>query len=208
MMMRKDTVLVDSDQQTRRMKKMTDKMSKEEAKKEFDRWFNPDGLPNRNLVVYEVSKLIDAIEPEHKPVELPDEVGKWIDHCKHDLISISDALNHSAPVHGAFGNEMPVKVIEWLYDGNHQLLFAKGYLNGWTPEPEKHFVLPMVKEKSSNLYAFKDRYADPDENWDVDWDTKNINSLGNYFLVTQSDIDSAPAWVKAIKPVEVRPKCV
>ena len=43
---------------------MTGKMTKEEAKKEFDQWFNPKDFPNRPLVVYEVNKLIDAIEPD------------------------------------------------------------------------------------------------------------------------------------------------
>jgi hypothetical protein len=96
---------------------------------------------------------------------------------------------------------MPVKVIEWLYDGNHQLLFAKGYLNGWTPEPEKQFVLPMTvaSDGEVTLYA----HIDSDGDWDADWACNYKDAVHNDFTVTQSDIDSAPAWVKAIKPMEV-----
>ena len=157
--------------------------------------------------------IVDAIEVEHKPVFLPQKVGKqwtklvshyWSSQSADDIWSgVNYALNYMSAI-GSSSLEYYDLVHWWINtkDSYTQLVDAARY--GWKPKPEKHFVLPMVKEKSSNLYAFKDRDADPDENWDVDWDTKNINSLGNYFLVTQSDIDSAPAWVKAIKPVEVR----
>ena len=114
---------------------MTDKMSKEEAKKEFDRWFNPDDLPNRYLVVYEVSKLIDAIEPDHEKVVLPNVVGKWVDQCK--CIGKPSAL--------FAGGSMPIDVYNWLFAKDihtntvREELLMKAYFNGWTPEREKRY---------------------------------------------------------------------
>lgn len=127
-------------------------MNKEEAKiKLRTELRDMDVSPEQTVKMGDlIGTTIDAIESEHKPVVLPEEAGKWIDYCKHDLISISDALNHNAPVHGAFGNEMPVKVIQWLYDNNHQLLFAQGYLDGWLPEPEQKWFIRVPHTKLAN----------------------------------------------------------
>lgn len=84
---------------------MTDKMSKEEAKKEFDRWFNPKDFPNRSLLVYEVNKLIDAIEPEHKKVVLPKAVGEQWDKL----------------VYSEKDNDFATKVDNALYDLSHNV---------------------------------------------------------------------------------------
>ncbi|MFT8409881.1 MAG: hypothetical protein ABF743_11000 [Schleiferilactobacillus perolens] len=180
-------------------------MNKEEAKRAFNLWLENNIYTDETLAT-EVAKLIDLIRPENKPlpiprklVELPQKVGMYV----------NNALNHPE------GSVRNLIDINWDYayadetyafemkSEENVFKLIDAYHYGWTPEPVKRFVLPMVKAKSSTLYAFKDRDADPDENWDAGWDTKNINSLGNYCLVTQSDIDSAPAWVKAIKPVPV-----
>jgi hypothetical protein len=72
-------------------------------------------------------------------------------------------------------------------------------LYGWTPE--KQFVLPMEEtgDDLTNLYAVKDTQGD----WDVRPANDDNGAVLNHYTVGQSDIDSAPAWVKAIKPVEV-----
>lgn len=193
-------------------------MNKEDAKKYIagrlelaSRLDDPLTGNQKVALVRNLQAAVDAIEVEHKPVVLPQKVGEqWtkLVYCSYqsvenDWSGVNYALNYMSAI-GSSSLEYHDLVHWWINtkDSYTQLVDAARY--GWKPKPEKHFVLPMVKAKSSNLYAFKDRDADPDENWDVDWDTKNINSLGNYFLVTQSDIDSAPAWVKAIKPVEVR----
>lgn len=174
---------------------------KEKAKAKFARWFNPEKLPNRDLIVNHVNFLIDAIEPESNPVILPKSVGDWIDHCTHDMISISDALNHNSSEHSAIGYEMPVKVIKWLYDREHQLLFARGYLYGWTPEPVQRYLLPLVGTEDSEvcLYAYRG-----DESWLVEAAKSDSEAVAKKMTVTQDDLEDAPAWVQAIEKQEVK----
>lgn len=122
---------------------MTDKMSKEEAKKEFDRWFNPDDFPNRSLVVYEVSQLIDAIEPEHKKVVLPKAVGEQWDKLvcyeedSGETTKVDIALYQLS--HNVLINVLDTRsLFNWWRNtpGSYSALIdASKY--GWVPKPEK-----------------------------------------------------------------------
>lgn len=173
-------------------------MNKEEARNRLEQVLSNGRLELVGTVDPEILEVFDSIEPDHKPVPLPQIVGEQWDGLNEHYPNITGAIN--ALIIQVKPKSMYDDLLAWFVHSSDSITtLVQAGLYGWAPEPETLFVLPMVKAKSSNLYAFKDR----DENWDAGWDTKNINSLGKYCLVTQSDIDSAPAWVKAIKPVEV-----
>ena len=140
---------------------MADKMSKEEAKKEFDRWFNPDDFPSRYLVVYEVSKLIDAIEPEHKKAVLPKSVGEQWDK----LVENSRVDDYTTNYESALINLVSGSVYsgyDTLFDWYHSnkstitdLVNASQY--GWVPKSEK---LYRVKVYGLDLPALFYRKCD------------------------------------------------
>ncbi len=66
---------------------------------------------------------------------------------------------------------------------------------------EKRYVLPM--EGTDRFGASGYAYVDADNIWDVDWYDRDKDAVNDDRTVTQADIDAAPAWVQAIKPVEV-----
>lgn len=143
---------------------MTDKMSKEEAKKEFDRWFNPDDFPNRRLVVYEVSQLIDAIEPGHKKVVLPKAVGEqWdmlVDHYASDQ-TVTDkcsAINHAMrwlPNRWSVGLDCGDLLHWWANTQDSYTKLADAARYGWVPKPEKLYRVKVYGLDLPGLYYRK-----------------------------------------------------
>ena len=83
----------------------------------------------------------------------------------------------------------------------------RAYANGWTAEKSKRYVLPMPGTEYHNIqmhgnaqyYAIKGN-----GNWRPDAIALGTDDAVKHgYTVTKSDIDAAPAWVKAIKPFEV-----
>ena len=83
---------------------------------------------------------------------------------------------------------------------------TRAYVNGWTVEKPKRYVLPMPDGTSDELDQGK-YVAIRETNgvWHGSEYRYDITKPGEleYLLVTHTDIDAAPDWVKAITPVEV-----
>ena len=83
----------------------------------------------------------------------------------------------------------------------------RAYVNGWTVEKPKRYVLPMPygaddDDPDDSPYAAVNReyYAGPA--W-YQGPCVSFKEAREHYSVTQVEIDAAPAWVKAITPVEV-----
>lgn len=82
----------------------------------------------------------------------------------------------------------------------------RAYVNGWTVEKPKRYVLPMPDGTSDELDQGKYlAIRDTGGIWHGSEHRHDITKQAEleYFFVTQADIDAAPDWVKAITPVEV-----
>ena len=118
-------------------------MNKEEAKKEFSKWFGPDSFPDFDLVVQEVDYLIDSIEPEHKKVVLPKTVGEQWDKLVYSekdndfATKVDNALYDLS--HNFFIDSLGAQLLfNWCRDtpGAYSMLIdASKY--GWVPKLEK-----------------------------------------------------------------------
>jgi hypothetical protein len=111
------------------------------------------------------------------------------------------------------------EIVEDARDGHHpasglrfsgkddEELLMRAYVNGWTVEKPKRYVLPMTGTDYHNyqMHGNAQYYAvKRTGNWRpgaIALGTDDAVKHG--YTVTQSDIDAAPAWVKAIKPLEV-----
>lgn len=86
-------------------------------------------------------------------------------------------------------------------------LLMNAYVNGWTVEKPKRYVLPMPGTDYHNyqMHGNAQYYAVKGTgNWRPDAIALGTDDAVKHgYTVTQSDIDAAPAWVKAIKPLEV-----
>jgi hypothetical protein len=112
-------------------------------------------------------------------------------------------------VEGARDATYPASYIS-NYTNSHdceERLLIEAFVNGWTVEKPKRYVLPMPGTDYHNyqMHGNAQYYAVKGTgNWRPDaiaLDTDDAVKHG--YTVTQSDIDDAPSWVKAIKPLEV-----
>lgn len=81
-------------------------------------------------------------------------------------------------------------------------------LNSWTVEKPKRYVLPMPygaddDDPDDSHYAMVNREYHAGPAWHQG-PCVSFKKAQEQYSVTQADIDAAPDWVKAIKPVEVQ----
>lgn len=84
----------------------------------------------------------------------------------------------------------------------------RAYVNGWTVEKPKRYVLPMPygaddDDPDDTPYAAVNREYHAGPAW-YQGPCVSFKKAQEQYSVTQADIDAAPDWVKAIKPVEVQ----
>lgn len=155
---------------------------------------------------YDVSKLIPK-------VKIPKYVADYIDYCKRDI-------PHS-PSHIGVGMAMqpeymcacmPDEIERWLTDNDlevnikHEELFARAWLYGYEIQQEEKFVLPMEGTEDLGgdvMYAFIGNECN--KSWTSQFSEFEADNIVNPDLfVTQSQIDSAPEWVKVVAKNKVK----
>ncbi|MCT2909840.1 hypothetical protein EFT87_14450 [Schleiferilactobacillus harbinensis] len=139
-------------------------MNKQEAKKEFSRWFNPKGFQNRDLIVYEVKYLIDSIEPEHKKVALPKIVGEQWDMLVDHYVSCqkvtdkSSAINYAMrwlPNRWSVGLDCGDLLYWWANTQDSYTKLADAARYGWVAKPEKLYRVKVYGIDLPGLYYRK-----------------------------------------------------
>ncbi|MDE3301620.1 DUF1642 domain-containing protein [Lacticaseibacillus rhamnosus] len=108
-------------------------------------------------------------------------------------------------VEGANKSQFPASHIS-DHTGNSlclEKLLMNAYVNGYTVAKEKKYLLPMdgtLEENDDNdnfqlyAYCYKGRWLVDEVETDPSY---------KHQTVTQKELETAPAWVKAIKPLEV-----
>ena len=147
---------------------------------------------------------------EEQKVKLPREVGEELDEYKRGFEHDIDVLDLLTDVDDL--SEL-LKTHKWLYnsDGDrseHANRLIDAYRYGWEVEKPKRYVLPMpgtdyhnnMMRRNAQYYAVKGTGV----HWRPDVIALGTSDAVKHgYTVTQSDIDSAPDWVKTITPVEV-----
>jgi hypothetical protein len=103
---------------------------------------------------------------------------------------------------GAKKDKHPCMYIAWKVQVDDEDRLLRAYVNGWTVEKPKRFIMPMEGTKLADgtiAYATLDHTGV----WTIKAYSKKQSTVAFHNTVTQAEIDAAPDWVKAIKPVEV-----
>ena len=150
--------------------------------------------------------IIDEL-PTAEPVKpvLPKEVTDELEDAKNNVLSFIGYMNTAIENDYcetnifAFGEGANVnKMIKVLSDA---------WYNGYTVEKEKKYVLPIpgTDYHNNQMHGNAKYYAVKGTgNWRPDAIALGTDDAVKHgYTVTQSDIDSAPDWVKTITPVEV-----
>jgi len=181
------------------------KMTGEELAKQFGElnWFDGYYSNSSHITFNLVSKQ------EYEVPTAKFKVPAWFDEWYHDADSddndltciniLSDTDNHELEYFDIDSD----RTIKHKLKDQDRIKFINAIINGYEVEKEKCFLLPLEGTGQGDSYKL---YAtvSSDEGWRTNGYACAGEAIQNKFLyVTQSQIDSAPAWVKAIKPVEV-----
>lgn len=101
---------------------------------------------------------------------------------------------------------LSVAQLDYVHDNKEELMVA-ALTGNYTVEKPKRYVLPMPygaddDDPDYSHYAVVNREYHAGPAWHQG-PCVSFNEARERYSVTQSDIDAAPDWVKAIKPVEV-----
>ncbi len=158
--------------------------------------------PNFN---YDVSELLPK-------VKIPRFVADYIDYCKSSNIGVGTAMQPEYMT-----DDMPDEVDRWLTDNSRDTnikreeLFARAWLYGYEIE-EKIYALPM--EGTEWLAAdgrthchfacfLKDHWSGKNNLKDIYRIAPSVLKV-NGLLVSQSQIDVAPEWVKVVAKNKIK----
>lgn len=173
---------------------MADKMSKEEAKKEFDRWFNPDYFPNRDLLVYEVDYLIDSIEPEHKKVVLPKEVGEQWDKLVASQttddqgVTTTDYGLTKLARYDLDGDRFHELVEWWDHTSNSYETLINAAKYGWVAKPQPDKLYRVYVPGTDQVYVYTHRvWSDRKVHLEVQEIEEQSDDLTELFTERQID---------------------
>lgn len=151
-------------------------------------WATPDKDEREKVAKRYGCHVVALVEEPEKVVVSPEE-AKLVKNCL--WTNLQDAFLNN--INLLFRGRRPEDITR----------LKSALTNGYTVEKEKKYLLPMdgtLEENDDNdnfqLYAYchKGRWLIDEAETDPSY---------KHFTVTQKELETAPAWVKAIKPVEV-----
>lgn len=91
--------------------------------------------------------VIDLIEQLDEPqkITIPQVVADWIEWTKKDGLDLQDAMNLIA-------GEQNEKLLRWFYHESNQETFARAWLDGYTVEKEKRYIVKVKGVEESHKY--------------------------------------------------------
>ncbi|MCG4280893.1 DUF1642 domain-containing protein [Lacticaseibacillus saniviri] len=148
-------------------------------------------------VMGQVEEYVKSLQPAKEVI--PRAWAEYIER-RRDIGSKDDEIIYEASIY-----------LEISFDDGSYDRFIKAVVNGYEVEPEKKYLLPIPSAFNDDINAGLHRYASrqtnglPGDYWDTSEPIfkSEAQDKPNLFI-TQRQIDSAPDWVKALKPVEVK----
>lgn len=170
-------------------------MNKQEAIREMNKTFPPEGFTALStLVLYsgdiidlksKLTSIINQIEPE-KPV-IPQFVAEWIEVCKEHLTtSLYTAMNPNFMKE----NSQSFDLILWIKKTSNQDLFARAWLDGYEVEEEKRYTA-RLKVVTIKKAGYLNRH---NKNGSITIDT-SYTAGGQYRVYfTRSELEELNVW--------------
>jgi len=149
----------------------------------------------------------ELFDEPNEPAKFAEELGGHVVELVEAPAKVVVSEKEAKMLESAKADKCPITHInnfsEW-YGSADQDRLMRAYVNGWTVEKPKRYVLPMPSgNPDEKSMRFAKRLGH--QNWQPSNYRHTVGEVSGLasFLVTQSDINMAPDWVKAITPVEV-----
>lgn len=96
--------------------------------------------------------MIEQLDEPQKPV-VPQFVGGWINYCKRTGVDLYHAFEMGDQYLGNYAYQKDdLKLKEFFETENNQDLFARAWLDGYTVEKEKRYLVKMSATKQPLFY--------------------------------------------------------
>ena len=127
-------------------------MNKHEAIKKVEQMGEHERFVNESIPKLSVLNILNQLDEPQKPV-VPQFVADWIEKCKsikQFISSLAYALNSEVWSENSLSDDC----IDWLYIAGNQDIFARAWLDGYTVEKEKRYLVKIkgVNPDSECLY--------------------------------------------------------
>lgn len=121
-------------------------MNKQELIEEINEIATETPFPNAKIVDHsEVIELIKRLDEPQK-VQVPEFVADYIKDAKYYELDLDDAFDHIAE------ESEESEIYEWFYTLGNIDVFARAWLDGYTVEKEKRYIVKMKgMNKSSTI---------------------------------------------------------
>nr|DAO92115.1 MAG TPA: Protein of unknown function (DUF1642) [Caudoviricetes sp.] len=168
-------------------------MNKRELIKEYE------GARFAMVTVNSVLEDLKQLDEPQKPV-VPQFVADWIKYCKNTLLSLTRALMvNEIDFYNYANQEDHSRLITFLESEINQRIFARAWLDGYTVEKEKRYLVKMkgVTDQTRTLKR------------NIDMETWYFGNPNNYEDVnahhTRKELESAGfGWVFDCEGIEVK----
>lgn len=107
--------------------------------------------------VNEIIKKIEQLDEPQK-ITIPQVVADWIEWTKKDGLDLQDAMKLIA-------GEQNEKLLRWFYHENKQETFARAWLDGYTVEKEKRYLVKIIGITNYNNYL---NYHKGENKWTIE----------------------------------------
>lgn len=125
-------------------------MNKRELIKEYE------GARSAMVTVNSVLEDLKQLDEPQKPV-VPQFVADWIKYCKNTLLSLTRALMvNEIDFYNYANQEDHSRLITFLESEINQRIFARAWLDGYTVEKEKRYIVKMKGVVSGSAYLKQD----------------------------------------------------
>lgn len=104
--------------------------------------------------------VLDLVKQLDKPqkVTIPQFIADWIKYCKNTNVSIARALLVGEVDFYNYANQKDLsKLTDFFSDGKNQEIFARAWLDGYTVEEEKRYIVRLknIREDHETLNCEK-----------------------------------------------------
>ena len=133
---------------------------------------------------------------------------RWAHNCGGHVVTLIEepekvvlTKEQAEIVEDAHDEEFPATYISDSSDeagSDEEELLMKAYVTGYTVAKEKRYLLPMEGFGEHQGYSYME-----DGIWYINTAPSQDYAVKHGYTVTKDEYDSAPNWVKILKPVEV-----
>lgn len=157
-----------------------------------------EGVPFSIVSINEVLEDLKQLDEPQKPV-VPQFVADWIEYCKNTFLSIARALAVSEEDFYNYANQKDrLDLLYFLGSMINQEKFARAWIDGYTVEKEKRYLVKIIGIKDYDSYL---NYRKKENIWTIE--SKMETDIIRISHTRKELEDAGFGWIFSCEGIEV-----